>query len=103
MKFRGSITQRLISLSTLRSGGRPPPRKTRFRLLDRLCRTGLGTRRVPAKGFKRCFPPFPSFLAQGQTLFFVPRGPPFFQAPLGSSRLRWGQTLFFVPRGPPFF
>ncbi len=31
--FRGSITQRLISLPTLRSDGRPPPRKTRFRLL----------------------------------------------------------------------
>ena len=30
MEFRGSITQRLISLSTLRSDGRPSPRKTRF-------------------------------------------------------------------------
>ena len=50
-KFRGSITQRLISLSTLRSDGRPPPRKTRFRLLARLCRTGLVTRRVSMKGF----------------------------------------------------
>ncbi len=28
-----------------------PPRKTRFRLLARLCRTGLVTRRVPIKGF----------------------------------------------------
>src|SRR3954463_14105643 len=65
-KFRGSITQRLISLSTLRSGGRPPPRRTRFRLLARLDRTGLVTRRVPAEGFKPCFPPSPSFLAQGQ-------------------------------------
>jgi len=51
MKFRGSITQRLISLSTLRSGSHPPPRKTRFRLLARLCRTGLDTRRVSIKGF----------------------------------------------------
>jgi hypothetical protein len=51
MVFRGSITQRLISLSTLRSDGRPSPRKTRFRLLARLCRTGLVTRRVPIKGF----------------------------------------------------
>ena len=51
MKFRGSITQRLIWLSTLRSGSHPPPRKTRFRLLVRLCRTGLVTRRVPIKGF----------------------------------------------------
>ena len=29
----------------------PPPRKTRFRLLTQLCRTGLDTRRVPSKGF----------------------------------------------------
>ena len=27
------------------------PRKTRFRLLAQLCRTGLVTRRVPMKGF----------------------------------------------------
>ena len=51
MKFRGSITKRLISLSTLRSGGHPPPRKTGFRLLVQLCRTGLVTRRVPIEGF----------------------------------------------------
>src|SRR3954452_4207013 len=66
-KFRGSIARRLVWLSTLRSGSHPPPRKTRFRLLARLCRTGLATRRVPSKGFKQSFPPFPSFLAQGQT------------------------------------
>jgi hypothetical protein len=29
----------------------PAPRKTRFRLLAKLCRTGLVTRRVPTKGF----------------------------------------------------
>ncbi len=64
-KFRGSITQRLISLSTLRSGSHPPPRKTRFRLLARLCRTGLVTRRVPMKGFTFCDDsPFPSFLCK---------------------------------------
>ena len=50
-KFRGSITRPLPSLSTLRSGGHPPPRKTRFRLLAQLCRAGLVTRRVPTKGF----------------------------------------------------
>jgi len=67
-KFRGSITQRLIALSTLRSDGHPPPRKTRFRLLARLCRTGLVTRRVSMKGFTFWDDsPFPSFLAQGQT------------------------------------
>jgi hypothetical protein len=42
----------LISLSTLRSGGHPPPRKTRFRLLARLYRTGLVTRRVPSERFR---------------------------------------------------
>jgi hypothetical protein len=73
MIFRGSITQRLISLSTLRRDGRPSPRKTRFRLLARLCRAGLDTRRVPMKGFT-CDPPFPSFLAQGQIRFSVFQG-----------------------------
>ena len=71
MRFRGSIAQRLISLSTLRSGGYPTPRKTRFRLLARLCRTGLVTRRVPSERFQACYPPFPSFLARGQTEFQV--------------------------------
>ena len=38
----------------LRFAGRvaPTPRKTRFRLLAKLFRTGLATRRVPSKGFK---------------------------------------------------
>jgi hypothetical protein len=38
----------------LRFAGRvaPTPRKTRFRLLAKLFRTGLVTRRVPSKGFK---------------------------------------------------
>lgn len=38
----------------LRFAGRvaPTPRKTRFRLLAKLSRTGLITRRVPSKGFK---------------------------------------------------
>ncbi len=49
--FRGSIAQRLISLSTLRSESRLSPRKTGFRLLARLYRTGLVTRMVPIKGF----------------------------------------------------
>ena len=33
-------------------GGHPPPRKTRFRLLARLYRTGLVTRRVPDERFQ---------------------------------------------------
>src|SRR5215813_8866923 len=40
-RFRGSIARLEDSLSTLRSGGRPPPRKTRFRLLAKLCRAGF--------------------------------------------------------------
>ena len=49
----------------LRFAGRvaPTPRKTRFRLLAKLFRTGLITRRVPSKGFKvypTSNPPFPS-------------------------------------------
>jgi len=39
--FRSSITWLSDSLSTLRSDGRPPPRKTRFRLPVRLYRTGF--------------------------------------------------------------
>jgi len=39
----------------------PAPRKTRFRLLAKLCRAGLVTRRVPTKGFRLRLPPFPSF------------------------------------------
>jgi hypothetical protein len=40
--FRGSITRRLVSLSTPRSGSCPPPRKTYFRLLvHKLYRTGF--------------------------------------------------------------
>ena len=45
-----------------------PPRKTRFRLLVRLYRTGLVTRRVPSERFQASdYPPFPSFFARGQT------------------------------------
>jgi hypothetical protein len=40
-----------LAVCPLRSDGRLPARKTRFRLLARLCRTGLVTRRVSMKGF----------------------------------------------------
>ena len=47
-----------------------PPRKTRFRLLVRLYRTGLVTRRVPSERFQACnYPPFPSFLARCRFIF----------------------------------
>src|SRR5690554_1886682 len=39
--FRGSITRPIHSLSTLRSGGYPTPRKTRYRLVANLGRVGL--------------------------------------------------------------
>ena len=51
-RFRGSIARHRDSLSTLRSGGRPPPRKTRFRLLARLCRAGF----VNPQGCNERFP-----------------------------------------------
>jgi hypothetical protein len=41
MIFRGSIARPGHSLSTLRSESRPSPRKTRFRLLAKLCRAGF--------------------------------------------------------------
>ena len=40
--FRGSITQRLISLSTLRSDGHPSPRKTRFPAAGPALPDGIG-------------------------------------------------------------
>ncbi len=58
-------------------GGSPHrPRKTRFRLLARLCRTGLDTRRAAMKGFRSCLPlhkhpPFSSLVAQGVCYFFI--------------------------------
>ena len=42
MEFRGSITQRLISLSTLRSDGHPSPRKTRFPAAGPALPDGIG-------------------------------------------------------------
>ncbi len=47
-----------------------PPRKTRFRLLVRLYRTGLVTRRVPFERFQASnYPPFPSFLGARSDVF----------------------------------
>ena len=51
-RFRGSIARHWDSLSTLRSGGRPPPRKTRFRLLAKLCRAGFVNPQGCMKGFR---------------------------------------------------
>lgn len=45
--FRCSITRPVRSLSTLRSAGRPTPRKTRFRWVANPLRAGLDTRRAP--------------------------------------------------------
>jgi hypothetical protein len=42
MKFRGSITQRLISLSTLRGDGHPSLRKTRFPAAGPALPDGIG-------------------------------------------------------------
>ena len=51
--FRGSIARHWDSLSTLRSGSFLPPRKTRFRLLAKLCRTGFVNPQGCMEGF--CF------------------------------------------------
>ena len=57
-KFRGSIARHWDSLSTLRSGSLPPPRKTRFRLLAKLCRAGF----VNPQGCNERFPSSSLFL-----------------------------------------
>jgi hypothetical protein len=63
MIFRGSIARPGHWLSTLRSESRLPPRKTRFRLLAKLCRAGF----VHPQGSDERFlsfeslPPFLSF------------------------------------------
>jgi len=52
-----------------------PPRKTRFRLLVRLYRTGLVTRRVPSERFQASnYPPFPSFLGARSDRFRISCG-----------------------------
>ena len=68
MVFRGSITQRLISLSTLRSDGLPSPRKTRFPAAGPALPDGIGYPQGFNERFHICDDsPFPSFLAQGRT------------------------------------
>ena len=49
--LRGSITQPAHSLSTLRRAGRPNPTQDSLPAAGQLCRAGLVTCRVPAKGF----------------------------------------------------
>jgi hypothetical protein len=56
--FRGSIARHWDSLSTLRSEGRPSPRKTRFRPLAELCRAGF----VNPQGRDKRFPCSSHFL-----------------------------------------
>ena len=73
MEFRGSITQRLISLSTLRSGGHPPPRKTRFPAAGPALPDGIGY----PQGFNERFHIemillSRAFVAQGRGQFCVP-------------------------------
>ncbi len=50
--FRGSIAEPRHSLFTLRRGCCHPRRKTRFRVLAKLSRTGLVTRWASTKGFR---------------------------------------------------
>jgi hypothetical protein len=56
IKFRGSIARPVHSLSTLRSAGYPGTTQDSLPAAGQLCRTGLITRKVPAKGFRDPFP-----------------------------------------------
>src|ERR1700733_2600133 len=66
-KFRGSIAQRLISLSTLRGDGRPSPTQDSLPAAGPALPDGIGYPRGSDKRFHIASdPPFPSFLAQGR-------------------------------------
>src|SRR6202011_2544497 len=71
--FRGSIAGLQCSLSTLRGVGYPTAaRKTRFRLLAKLCRVGLVTHRVATKGFSDATASRPPFLRFPGAMSFLP-------------------------------
>src|SRR5271157_2130382 len=72
-RFRGSIARHWDSLSTLRNGGRPPPRKTRFRLLAKLCRAGF----VNPQGCNERFPTSSLFPRSRAYLTLCHLSPPF--------------------------
>ncbi len=67
------MAERLISLSTLLSDGRPPPRKTRFPAAGPALPDGIGYPQGFYERFHIDDSPFPSFLAQCQPLFVVCR------------------------------
>src|SRR6516225_8056609 len=50
--FSGLNGRRRCWLSTLRSAAHTAPRKTRFRLLAKLCRVGLVAHKASTKGFR---------------------------------------------------
>jgi len=52
MRWHPGFDGHLISLSQRRDEGRPPPRKTRFRLLAPLCRAGFVNPQGCMKGFR---------------------------------------------------
>ena len=52
--FRGSIPRLRCSLSTLRPGGRPPGTQDSLPAAGQALPGGLGTRRVPTRGFRVC-------------------------------------------------
>jgi len=68
VSLRGSITRPTRSLCTLHVLGYPSPRNTRFRLPATLCRVGLHTHWVPAKGFERVLTTFPRLFLAHQNL-----------------------------------
>jgi len=66
MKFRGSITQRLISLSTLRREGRPSATQDSLPAAGPALPGGIGYPQGFDERFHIADSPFPSFVAQGR-------------------------------------
>jgi hypothetical protein len=71
MEFRGSIAQRLISLSTLRREGYPSATQDSLPAAGPALPDGIGYPQGSEERFHITDPPFPSFLAQGQIRFSV--------------------------------
>src|ERR1700679_683239 len=88
--FRGSIARHWDSLSTLRSEGHPSPRKTRFRLLAKLCRAGF----VNPQGRDERFLCSRHFLLS--RAFLTQRHPPFGAENSNCRQSLGGAVIFWV-------
>src|SRR5208337_2378930 len=101
--FRGSITQRLIWLSTLRRGGLPPTTQDSLPAAGPALPDGVGYPQGFDERFHIYDSPFPSFLARGQTLFLVSKTARKSRVgkgrPAGSSELRVSPSPSKIPYG----